>query len=224
MRALRPDVDLLGMGGPEMEAAGVRLEKQKFLITEDALAERQLEIMKRRRDLERDIRAAMGRLENALEAERPDLLVPIDFPDFNLRLARRARARRVPVVYFVSPQVWAWRRGRVRVLRRLVRRMLVLFPFERAFYEEAGVPVTFVGHPVVERVDPGVRRPDLLVRAGLDPGRGGAVARKPPQRGRPAAPTDDRGGATALGPTAGSAVPRSAGVDAARRGPGRSAP
>lgn len=163
LRRLRPDVDLLGMGGPEMEAAGVRRIQDAAEVAVVGFVEVLAHL--------RDIRAAMRRLQDALDRERPDLLVPIDFPDFHLRLAKRARSRGVPVVYFVSPQVWAWRRGRVRVLRRLVRRMLVLFPFERAFYEEAGVPVSFVGHPVVERVDPDEPRPDLLERAGLDPGR-----------------------------------------------------
>ena len=87
------------------------------------------------------IRRAMRRLEGCLNEARPDLLVPVDFPDFNLRLAARARRAGVEVVYFVSPQVWAWRRRRVHRIRRLVRRMLVLFPFETEFYEKAGVPV-----------------------------------------------------------------------------------
>ena len=77
--------------------------------------------------------------------------MPIDFPDFNLRLAERARRRDVGVVYFVSPQVWAWRPRRVERIRDLVREMLVLFDFESGFYEQAGVPVTWVGHPLAER-------------------------------------------------------------------------
>ena len=113
----------------------------------------------------------MGRLASAIETERPDLVVPIDFPDFNFRLAARARAAGVPVVYFVSPQVWAWRSGRVRKIRRLVRRILVLFPFEVPFYERAGVPVTFVGHPVVEAAGAAAPRAEVFARAGLDPAR-----------------------------------------------------
>jgi lipid-A-disaccharide synthase len=111
-----------------------------------------------------------------LEQERPDLLVTIDFPDFNLRLAARARRAGTDVVYFVSPQVWAWRAGRVRTIRRLVRRMLVLFPFETAIYEAAGVPVTFVGHPVSEQPPP-VRAPGQDTLALLPGSRRGEVAR-----------------------------------------------
>jgi lipid-A-disaccharide synthase len=95
--------------------------------------------------------------------------VPIDFPDFNFILSSKARHRDVPVVYFVSPQVWAWRRGRVKKIRRMVRRILVLFPFEVPFYADAGVPVSFVGHPVVER-SLSSRSPEELRQAiGFDP-------------------------------------------------------
>jgi lipid-A-disaccharide synthase len=113
----------------------------------------------------------MRRLQAVLTEERPALLVPVDFPDFNLRLAARARRAGVDVVYFVSPQVWAWRRRRVRTIRRLVRRMLVLFPFEVGFYEAAGVPVSFVGHPVAELAPAAIDRGELCRRAGLDPSR-----------------------------------------------------
>jgi len=114
------------------------------------------------------IRRAMARLESAVRDERPDVLVPVDFPDFNLRLAARVKPAGVPVVYYVSPQVWAWRRGRVRTMRDLVRRMLVLFPFESAFYEAEGVPATFVGHPAAASRTR-ASRGDLLPRIGLDP-------------------------------------------------------
>jgi lipid-A-disaccharide synthase len=116
------------------------------------------------------IRRVMARLCEVARDERPDVLVPIDFPDFNLRLASRVAPLRVPVVYYVSPQVWAWRRGRVRAMRRVVRRMLVLFPFESVFYEAEGVPATFVGHPAAAIGERAVREV-LLPRIGLDPRR-----------------------------------------------------
>lgn len=173
LRARRPEIELFGMGGSRMAAAGVRIVQDSAEVAVVGL----FEVLGRLPTLHR----AMGRLQRALRDPRPDLVVPIDFPDFNLRLSRRARRSNIDVVYFVSPQVWAWRRGRVRLLRRLVRRMLVLFPFEEAFYLEAGVPVTFVGHPMAEgaATPPGVDA--LRSRAGL-PVSGEVVALLPGSR------------------------------------------
>jgi len=93
---------------------------------------------------------AFRALRHQLRRRRPAVLVLIDFPEFNLRLARVSRRLGVPVVYFVAPQVWAWRRGRVRSMARDVSRVLAIFPFEVGLYQEAGVPVEFVGHPVLD--------------------------------------------------------------------------
>jgi lipid-A-disaccharide synthase len=162
LTSLRPDIELSGMGGDEMRDAGVRLVQHASEVAVVGVVEviRHLPA----------IRRAMRRLEGALRDERPDLIVPIDFPDFNLRLAARANAERVPVVYYVSPQVWAWRKGRIRAIRDLVRRMLVLFPFELSFYESEGVPATFVGHPAAASRTP-LTKGDLLPQLGLDPSR-----------------------------------------------------
>lgn len=163
IRAAHPQVEILGMGGDEMAEAGVRLVQHASAVAVVGIVEVLSHLG--------EIRRAMARLERAIEEERPDLVVPIDFPDFNLRLAARARRRGAEVVYFVSPQVWAWRRGRVRTVKRLVRRMLVLLPFEAAFYESAGVPVTFVGHPAADEPPrPREARAETLARLGLDPG------------------------------------------------------
>jgi lipid-A-disaccharide synthase len=97
-------------------------------------------------------RRIFHRLLAAVEERRPRTAVLIDSPEFNLRLARELRRRGVPVIYYVSPQVWAWRRGRVKAIARVVDHMLVLFPFEEPFYRAAGVPVTHVGHPLVDEV------------------------------------------------------------------------
>jgi lipid-A-disaccharide synthase len=161
LRRRRPEIELLGMGGPQMAEAGVRLVRDASEVAVVGIQEVLAHLPA--------ILGAMRSLEGVLRDERPDLLVPIDFPDFNLRLAARARQAGVGVVYFVSPQVWAWRRGRVSRIRRLVRRMLVLFPFETEFYETAGVPVTFVGHPLAERAAEPRARVDLCAAAGLDP-------------------------------------------------------
>ncbi len=171
--ARRPDARLFGMGGDDMAEAGVDLVQHASGVAVVGIVEVLGKLGA--------IRAAMARLEEALLRERPDLLVAVDFPDFNLRLAARARRLGVPVVYFVSPQVWAWRRGRVRRMRGLIRRMLVLFPFEVPFYEAQGVPVTFVGHPAVEHGLEPFEREELLRRIGLAPA-GRVVALLPGSR------------------------------------------
>jgi lipid-A-disaccharide synthase len=164
-RALRlkcPEIELLGMGGSRMADEGVRLVQDSAEVAVVGIQEVLSHLPA--------IRKAMRLLERVLVTERPDLLVPIDFPDFNLRLSARARRAGVAVVYFVSPQVWAWRRRRVHRIRELVRRMLVLFPFETEFYERSGVPVTFVGHPLAEHLGEQRSREELCAAAGLDPG------------------------------------------------------
>jgi lipid-A-disaccharide synthase len=102
--------------------------------------------------------------------DRPDALVVIDFPDFNFRLAGSLRRLGVPVVYYVCPQVWAWRPGRLKVLQRLVDRALVIFPFEVEVYRRAGIPVEFVGHPLLDITPPTAPRAVLAAEWGLDGG------------------------------------------------------
>lgn len=92
-------------------------------------------------------------LDRLLSKDKPDLVILIDYPDFNLLLARRAKKRNIPVVYFISPQVWAWRKGRINVIKRVVDKMLVLFPFEEDMYRRAGVNVSYVGHPLVDKIN-----------------------------------------------------------------------
>jgi lipid-A-disaccharide synthase len=142
LRALAPDLRILGMGGAAMREAGVELVADAGETAVVGITE----LWEKRRVL----RAALERLRSRLRVERPDLLICIDFPDFNLLLAKSAKRLGVPVCYFISPQIWAWRRWRLHTIRRLVRRMLVLFPFEEALYREAGVDVRFVGHPLLD--------------------------------------------------------------------------
>ncbi len=112
---------------------------------------------------------AYALLKEALQQRRPNLLVLIDFPDFNLRLAKLAKSLQIPVLYYVSPQIWAWRKGRVRQIARWVDHMAVIFPFEAAFYERHGVKATFVGHPLLETVRAGGDRAATVSKMGLDP-------------------------------------------------------
>lgn len=140
--SLAPGLSLSGMGGSRMAEAGVRL----LHGIEGASVVGGTEALGRLPGLVRVLRDLRARLRE----ERPHALVLIDFPEFNLRLARRARRLDIPVVYFMAPQVWAWRRGRLAAMARDVTRVLAVFPFEVSVYQGAGVPVEFVGHPLLD--------------------------------------------------------------------------
>jgi lipid-A-disaccharide synthase len=155
VRALRermPDARFLGLGGVEMEKEGVDLVVHQREIAVAGLLEVVGALPK--------ILGALGRLARAAREVRPDLLILVDTPDFNLPLARRVRRAGVPVLYFIGPQVWAWRQGRVYKIARRVDRMAVIFPFEVAFYRPTGLKVDFVGHPLVERMEEAAARLD----------------------------------------------------------------
>ena len=156
---LAPGLRLAGMGGDRMAAEGVRLLERAEPVTVVGGTE----ALGRLPALWRAFRSLRGHLRD----DRPGVLVLIDFPEFNMRLARIARRLGVPVVYYVAPQVWAWRRGRVRAMARNVSRVLAIFPFEVSVYEEAGVPVEFIGHPLLD-VLPALDRD--TARAGLASG------------------------------------------------------
>src|SRR3989304_6070499 len=98
---------------------------------------------------------------------RPRFAVLIDFPDFNLRLARQLHRRGIPVIYFIAPQMWAWRPGRVKLLRRYTRKLLCIFPFEEKFFRDAGVNVEYVGHPLVDLAKPTLTREQFFQRSRL---------------------------------------------------------
>jgi lipid-A-disaccharide synthase len=142
--AARGPCEAFGLAGPEMRAAGVTA----VVAMEEVAVLGLTEVLKHLGPL----LAARRRLVAALEPP-PDLVIPVDFPGFNLPFARRARRRGIPVLYYVSPQIWAWGSGRLRAIAAAVDRMAVVFPFEVPLYEAAGVPVTYVGHPLVEELD-----------------------------------------------------------------------
>jgi len=137
---------LFGMGGPRLADAGMDLVVDCRRLAIVGIVEVLIHWRRIKRELER--------LRRRLREERPDLLILVDYPDFNLKLAETAREIGVPVLFYVSPQVWAWRPGRVHRIGRLVDMMAVLFPFETAFYQRAGVPVRYVGHPLVDEIVP----------------------------------------------------------------------
>lgn len=163
LRERVPDLKAFGLAGRRSEAAGCELVVDLEEISVIGL----FEVLSKVPALKR----AMTRLHELAKKQRPAAAVLIDFSGFNLRLAQKLRALRIPTIYYVSPQVWAWRRSRIRAIRRTVDEMLVILPFERAFYEEKGVPVRYVGHPLVDRVHASTDRDTFCRELGLDPAR-----------------------------------------------------
>jgi lipid-A-disaccharide synthase len=166
VRALRaeiPDIEVFGIGGERLREAGMETVADSSEVATVGVTE----VAGRLRVLLRAYRAVVRRLRN----DPPDLCVLIDFPDFNLRLAGVAKRAGVPVLYYIGPQVWAWRRGRVRKIARRVDRLAVVFPFEPALYAEHLPGVEFVGHPLLDRVRVTRNRADTLRLHGLDPAR-----------------------------------------------------
>jgi lipid-A-disaccharide synthase len=145
LRLINPEIRAFGVGGERLAAAGLEL-----VASTDELAHMGLvEVL---RELPR-IRQVMRRLVVEAERRRPAVAVLVDSPDFNLRLAARLGRLGIPVVLYVSPQLWAWRRGRVRTVRRLAREVLCILPFEVPFYEAHDVHARYVGHPLVDEID-----------------------------------------------------------------------
>ena len=143
LRRMLPDVQVTGIGGQELAAAGMEL----LYDVRDLSVVGLLEILPRAGNILRAYRLLKKRLSGQ---DKPDLLVLIDYPDFNLRIAAIARKYKVPVLYYISPQIWAWRQGRAKKIARLVDRMAVIFPFEVPFYEKVGLDARFVGHPLLD--------------------------------------------------------------------------
>jgi lipid-A-disaccharide synthase len=161
LHAIDPAINVFGLGGPELAGAGGRLVADYRQLAVTGLTEA---IAKVPQSL-----AALHRLVSFARRERPDVLVAIDFPDFNFSLARRVKRLGIPVVYYISPQIWAWRAGRLKTIARIADLMLVIFPFEEAIYRDAGVPVEFVGHPLVDLARATDTRARVLARCGLAP-------------------------------------------------------
>ncbi len=144
MRALDPHLDFFGVGGNALRQAGVHLMVDNSQIAVVGISEALLKF--------KIILSALRIVKKGLNRLRPALLILIDFPDFNLHVATVAKKLGIPVMYYISPQVWAWRTGRVKKIKNLVDHMVVIFPFEVDFYKKSNVPVTFVGHPLLDSV------------------------------------------------------------------------
>jgi lipid-A-disaccharide synthase len=130
-------------------------------------------------------RRILNEMTETIAREKPDAVMLVDYPEFNLRLAKRCKAMGIRIIYYISPQIWAWRKGRVKKIARIVDRMLVIFPFEESFYREHGVPVTYVGHPLIDEMEG--ERPSRPQSSGVTPDDRETVARdaRPLRAGRP---------------------------------------
>ena len=158
-----PSAEIVGFGGDRLAAAGARLLENFSGLSVTGLSE-VVRLLPR-------TYATYRRLVEDAEAHRPDVFVAIDFPDFNFVLARALKKRGIPVVYYISPQLWAWRSGRMATMKRLVERVLVIFPFEEQIYRDAGVAVEWVGHPLFDVAPSTTPRPAFLQGLGMDPAR-----------------------------------------------------
>jgi len=158
---LAPGSTFFGMGGEKMRASGAELLVHANEVAVVGLVEVVRHLP--------DIRRRFKHLVAEAAQRKPDAAILIDFPDFNLRLASELHRLGIPVFYFVSPQIWAWRTGRVHQIKKYVRKMIVIFPFEQAFYARHGVEVSYVGHPLAYVPQPEISREEFAAKYGLDP-------------------------------------------------------
>ena len=160
MMRLDPGITFWGIGGKKMEDAGVKI----LVPASDMAVVGLTEVFPRLYRISR----AYQRLKNLLKNRRPDLLILMDYPEFNLALAGRAKRYEVPVLYYISPQVWAWRRGRIKKIARRVDRMAVILPFEEEVYRGSGLDVEYVGHPLSDSIPINANRSEIIKEMGLE--------------------------------------------------------
>jgi len=163
LRGRWPECRFFGCAGPDLRAAGV----EPIIRSEDLAVVGLVEVIAH---LPR-IWGKFRQLIAAAAARKPDLAILTDSPDFNLRVARKLKNRGIPVVYLIAPQVWAWRKGRVKTMRRIIDRLLCIFPFEEAFFRENQVAVSYIGHPLARRVRPQLTREAFFRKHNLPPDR-----------------------------------------------------
>lgn len=161
LKARHPDAEVLGCAGPRMQAAGVEAIVDARSLAVVGIVEVLVHIPR--------IYGEFRKLVRAAKARRPDLAILTDSPDFHLRLAKKLHALGIPVVYLIAPQAWAWRPGRVKVMRRTLTRLLCIFPFEEKFFRDRGVPTTFIGHPLAQIVKPSLTRAEFLEKFAFAP-------------------------------------------------------
>ena len=162
MRQIDPTLHFCGVGGKKMKEAGIDLIADSADMAVVGLTEVFSKLG--------TIRKVMGALKASIKMNKPDLLILIDYPGFNLSLSKIAKKNFIKIFYYISPQVWAWRKGRIGTIKRIVDKMAVILPFEASLYHEAGVDVTFVGHPLLDVVRTKYSRQEALYRFGLHEG------------------------------------------------------
>jgi lipid-A-disaccharide synthase len=153
-----PAAEFFGCAGPRMQAAGVRAVVDAHSLSVVGIVEVLAHIPRIYREFRKLVRAA--------KTDRPDLAILTDSPDFHLRLAKKLHRLGIPIVYLIAPQAWAWRRGRVKTMRRTIARLLCIFPFEEAFFWKHGVRTTFIGHPLAQIVKPSLTRLEFCEKFG----------------------------------------------------------
>ena len=161
IQSIDPEIQFFGVGGEGLEKVGMKLLYHSQSLSVVGITEVFVKL--------RSILKALRALKKSLEREKPDLVILIDFPDFNLRLAKLVHRRGIPILYYISPQIWAWRPKRIKLISRVIRKMVVLFPFEVPLYEAAGVDVEWVGHPLLDIVKPTLPKEKAFQQFGLDP-------------------------------------------------------
>ncbi|MDQ6665696.1 MAG: lipid-A-disaccharide synthase [Acidobacteriota bacterium] len=163
LRRRWPETEFLGCAGPQLRRAGV----QSVIEAENLAVVGLLEVVRHIPRIYRQYR----KLLTAARREKPELAILTDSPDFHLRVARRLHQWGIPVVYLVAPQVWAWRKGRLPLMRRTLTRLLCIFPFEEKFFRQHGIPVTYIGHPLTGLVRPASTKPDFFRKHGFSESR-----------------------------------------------------
>ncbi len=161
LRQLAPEVEFFGMGGQRMEALGLK----RIVRSEDVAVMGITEVVRHLPRIYREYR----KLKQSILATPPDVAILIDFPDVHLKLSRHFHDQGIPVIFFVSPQLWAWKKHRIRLVQKYVDQMLVIFPFEEPFYQKHGVTATYVGHPLADLPLPSISREDFASEYGLNP-------------------------------------------------------
>ena len=162
LMALDRSLSLSGIGGSGMAGAGVNLLYDISRLAVMGI----VEVISRLQD----VRSAMKSVESQFKTNRPDLLILIDYPGFNLELARRAKKHNIPVLYYISPKIWAWREGRITSIKKYIDRMAVILPFEKRFYRTHGIEVDFVGSPLLDQVHTTLTSDEFKIQYKINPG------------------------------------------------------